>query len=150
MDRQNTLTANYDSTPLELLLIKLDGAKSEAAAASAIVAELERAIAKRAQENLKAVRQAQQKFEGTVSAVVEDKLIKSDIQKRVEWNQPVLLQACEKMVSDFNLDPADIVTYTLAIPERTYACLSPELRKLVEPARTVKHGKEKITVVEKE
>lgn len=149
MDKQNTLTANYDSIPLDLLLIKLEGAKAEADVAKRTVAELEKAITKRATPTVFAVRQAQQRFEGTVHAVVEGVEISSLIPKKVKWDQPALREAARQLETLGIVDPWDILKVDISIPERTYAALSPEILKIVSSARSVEHGKETISVVEK-
>lgn len=148
MDRQNTQTANYDSVPLPLLIAKLAMARGEADVSQRLVAEIERAIQKRATSTVFAVRQAQQKFEGTVHAVIEGVEIKSDVPKKVKWDQVKLNQAAQTLADKGIVDPWDILKVDMSIPERTYAALSPEILEIVSAARSIEHGKEKISIAE--
>jgi hypothetical protein len=88
---------------------------------------------------------------GTVHLPDEDGLtVKIEIPKRVEWDQHQLASAAAKIRDEWGDDPGDYLRVKYEVSESAYKAWPSSLRALFEPARTVKPGKPKFTIEQKE
>lgn len=69
------------------------------------------------------------------------------IPQRVSWNEQKLRQVAET-IRQHGDDPEQYIQYKLAVPESKYKNFPEQIRKVFEPARTVKPGKRSIKVEE--
>ncbi|MCF8026630.1 MAG: hypothetical protein K9K82_14230 [Desulfobacteraceae bacterium] len=67
------------------------------------------------------------------------------IPQRVSWDEKKLRQVAET-IRQHGDDPEQYIQYKLAVPESKYKNFSEQIRKVFEPARTVKPGKRSIKV----
>jgi hypothetical protein len=82
---------------------------------------------------------------GTTTIVENDKSVKVQVKKRVEWDQ----EALERISHSMRTDLVDhYVKKTLTIEERKYTTAPPDLQRLFQEARTAKIGGAIIEVVE--
>jgi hypothetical protein len=96
-------------------------------------------------------RACQQNETGTVRLEDEDGLaVKVEIPKRVEWDQAQLSGTAEKIVREWGEDPRQYLRIKYEVPESAFKSWPESLRKQFEPARTVKPGKPKFTIEQKE
>lgn len=72
--------------------------------------------------------------------------VSADLPKRVEWDQEKLSGVVE-LLSAEGEDPRHYVEITLRVSERRYAAWPPHIRKVFEPARTVRTGKETFQLI---
>ena len=82
---------------------------------------------------------------GTTTIVENDKSVKVQVKKRVEWDQ----EALERISHSMRADLVDhYVKKTLTIEERKYTTAPPDLQRLFQEARTASIGGAIIEVVE--
>lgn len=109
--------------------------------------KLEDAIQIKYENTARAELQQQKKDFGTVTINNGKFVIKTEISKKVVWNQNILADVFEKMEPEIR---RDIFNVTYAIDEKKYARLQPNMQAAVNPARTTQPGKIKIIIKEKE
>ena len=82
---------------------------------------------------------------GTTTIVDNDKSVKVQVKKRVEWDQ----EALERISDSMRADLVDhYIKKTLTIEERKYTTAPPDLQRLFQEARTASIGGAIIEVVE--
>ena len=135
----------YESEPLQLLVEKLELAEDRLNVEKKTVEAIQKAIAKRVSSALDAARKSLGKTEGVIHAVVEGCDVKSDIPKTVKWDKALLNTAAEKIAA-IGENPMQFIEWEPSVQERKWEVLPTQLRELIAPARTMKHGKEKISV----
>ena len=69
-----------------------------------------------------------------------DVTVVADLPKKVEWDQHELGEIVERIKAEGE-DPRDYVEVSLKVSERKYAAWPPHIRRVFEPARTVRTGK---------
>ena len=82
---------------------------------------------------------------GTTTIVENDKSVKVQVKKRVEWDQEALERISQSIRADL---ASHYVKKTLTIEERKYTTAPPDLQRLFQEARTAKIGGAIIEVVE--
>lgn len=83
---------------------------------------------------------------GLVSIPEGDYVVKIDTPKRVDWDQDILRSVQAIIVNEWKEKPEDYLKISLEVSEASYAAWPPVIRKMFEPARTVKPGKIKATL----
>jgi hypothetical protein len=91
-------------------------------------------------------RAADLKDTGTVGFADNGVTVVGDLPKRVEWDQEKLNGVVE-LLSAEGEDPRHYVEITFKVSERRYAAWPPHIRKVFEPARTVRTGKETFQLI---
>ena len=92
-------------------------------------------------DRAQALRRAQGKDAGAVRVEEEDGFVAvCDLPKKVEYDQDKLRVAVET-VRSWGSDPAEYVATEIKVSETRYGAWPSEIRKVFEPARTVKTGK---------
>lgn len=135
----------HDATPLPLLVEILDHVTEELAAVEKRKSEIKSAIERRVADAVTKARAELNKAEGTIHAVVEGCEVTSVIPKSIKWDEKALNIAADAMVK-LNLDPFDWIDFSPSVSEKKFDCMPKNVRDLVLPARTLKHGKEKLEV----
>lgn len=142
----NMPTGELAQMPVELLASLqaelAHAAKQLKAANTRFNTALEVRYATRAAE----VRQACGKDTGTVRLVDGDYTIVADLPKRIDWSQEQLAQIAAN-IADSGEDPAEFIDTKLTVSERKYGALPEAWRKGFEPARTVRVGALKVTLM---
>lgn len=90
-------------------------------------------------------RLANGKDQGRVHLKDEGFNITADLPKRVEWDQNKLADVVAK-IEEAGDNPAEYVKTVYEVSERAYTAWPASIRKVFEPARTVKNGKPKYTI----
>ena len=145
-DMLNMPTGDLAQMPVELLAAlqgELDHATKQLKSATArFSTALEVRYATRAAET----RQACGKDTGTVRLADGDYTVVADLPKRIDWHQEKLAQIAAN-ITDSGEDPAEFIETKLSVSERKYGALPEAWRKGFEPARTVKVGALKVTLM---
>jgi hypothetical protein len=139
-------TGELAQLPVELLAA-LQGelghaSKTLKAATTKFSAALEVRYATRAAE----ARSSCGKDTGTVRLVDGDYTVVADLPKRVDWDQAKLAQIAAN-IADSGENPAEFIDTKLTVSERKYGALPEVWRKGFEPARTVKVGTLKVSLM---
>lgn len=90
----------------------------------------------------------QQKETGILRIEEEGYVIAQDIAKKTDWDKKKLNEIIEKIKSQGD-DPAEYVDITYKISEHKFKSWPSFIRKVFEPARTIKHGKPTYTLTPK-
>ncbi len=93
------------------------------------------------------LRRAAQKDTGTVRFVDGEVTVKTDLQKRVAWDQAQLARMVERIRAAGD-DPAEIIDISYKVAERKFAAWPASMQEAFRHARTVHHGKLKITLLD--
>ena len=101
---------------------------------------LQSALNQRFGERAQSLRQAAGKQTGTVRLVEAGFEIVADLPKRVEYDQLRLKDAVDTLRS-WGEEPDDYVSFEIKVAEARFNAWPPAIRKLFEPARTLKTGK---------
>ena len=127
--------------PVEQLALLLDDLAEEKARIKRIDDWLNGALNLRYGDRAQALRRAQGKDAGTVRLDDDDGFVAvCDLPKKVEYDQDKLSAAVDT-VRSWGSDPAEFVSFEIKISETRYGAWPSEIRKVFEPARTVKTGK---------
>jgi hypothetical protein len=105
------------------------------------VAWLDGALSLRYSVRAHQARAADLKDTGTARFDDNGVIVVADLPKLVDWDQEKLNGVVE-LLSAEGEDPHHYVEITLKVSERRYAAWPPHIRKVFEPARTVRSGKE--------
>jgi len=145
-DMLNMPTGELAQMPVELLAslqAELSHAAKQLKSATArFSTALEVRYATRAEE----ARRTCGKDTGTVRLADGDYTVVADLPKRIDWHQEKLAQIAVN-IADSGEDPAEFIDTKLTVSERKYGALPKAWRKGFEPARTVKVGALKVTLV---
>jgi len=127
--------------PAEQLALLQEEAGDQLRSAEAISEWLNGAIAHKYTDRAAMARIEAAKDTGTVRLVDEDGVVVVvTTPKRVDWDQHLLAALVEK-IRAAGEDPAEYVRMKFDITERAYAAWPSHIRKVFEPARTVRAGK---------
>lgn len=129
--------ANLPVDQIAALLEDLADRKAETKAMDDL---LHTALAIRYGEQAAAIRRGEGKDTGTVSIGDGDFVIKADLPKKVDWDQPRMREA-EQAIRSWGEDPAQYITAVLSVPESRFNAWPESIRKVFEPARTVGTGR---------
>ena len=110
------------------------------------VAWLDGALNQKYAERAKAARADAGKDFGVVRLTDDGVTVVADIDKRVEWDESQLSALMERIATDGE-NPRDYVEVSLRVSERKYAAWPPHIRRVFEPARTVRSGKESFELI---
>ena len=110
------------------------------------VAWLDGALNQKYAERAKAARADAGKDFGVVRLTDGGVTVVADIDKRVEWDESQLSALMERIAADGE-NPRDYVEVSLRVSERKYAAWPPHIRRVFEPARTVRTGKESFELI---
>ena len=139
----------YQSLRLEQLREKRKQVELQLEDAKHALGEIDDAIHSKVDAEVAMSRKYHQKPDGTIRVVVDGVEVASTVPKRVEWDSDLLDEVCSQLeVQGYN--PMEYVKYKLSISETVYKKMPSDLRKMVDKARTTKHGKEKIELGESE
>lgn len=83
---------------------------------------------------------------GLVSLSEGEFVVKIDTPKKVDWDQSILRGLQSFITNEWKEKPEDYLKITLEVSEASYNAWPPVIRKVFEPARTVKPGKIKATL----
>ena len=83
---------------------------------------------------------------GTVRFEDNGVTIVADLPKKIDWDQEALTGVVELLTAEGE-DPRHYVEITFKVSERKYAAWPPHIRKVFEPARTVRTGKETFNLI---
>lgn len=119
-------------------------AVQEVAAMKAMARDFEVALHgvlnQRFRERAQQLRQEAGKTTGTVRFEDDGFTVIADLPKRVEYDQPKLKEAVEAL-RKWGENPDDYVGLEITVSETKYGAWPPAVRKLFEPARTLRTGK---------
>jgi hypothetical protein len=110
------------------------------------VAWLDGALNQKYAERAKVARADAGKDFGVVRLTDDGVTVVADIDKRVEWDESQLSALMERIAADGE-NPRDYVEVSLRVSERKYAAWPPHIRRVFEPARTVRSGKESFELI---
>ena len=91
-------------------------------------------------------RAADLKDTGTVRFDDNGVMVVADLPKKIDWDQDALNGVVELLTAEGE-DPRHYVEITFKVSERRYAAWPPNIRKVFEPARTVRVGKETFQLI---
>jgi len=127
--------------PIDQLALLLDDLAEEKARLKRLDDWLNGALALRYSERAQTLRRDQGKLAGIVRIEEADGFVAvCDVPKKPEYDQEKLRAAIETLRS-WGSDPDDYVTTEIKVSETKYGAWPPEIRRLFEPARTVRLGK---------
>jgi hypothetical protein len=107
---------------------------------------LEGALAMRYSHRAHQARAAQAKDTGTIRFEDNGVIIVADLPKRVDWDQDTLSGVADRLTAEGE-DPRHYIEAVFKVSERKYAAWPPHIRKVFEPARTVRTGKETFELI---
>lgn len=87
----------------------------------------------------------QQKETGILRIEEDGQVITQDITRKTDWDKKKLAEIIEKIKSQGD-DPAEYVDVTYKVSEHKFKSWPSFIRKVFEPARTVKNGKPSYTI----
>ncbi len=135
----------HDSAPLPLLVEQLALAEERLEIEKKNVDAIRAAMARRVADAVAEARAESLKTEGRIRCVVEGCEVVSDVPKKVTWDEKILDAAAAKIAA-MNEDPHRFIDWKASVSERKFEVLPAAIRQLIEPARTMSHGKEKIEI----
>ncbi len=145
-DMLNMPTGELSQMPVELLA----GLQAELAHATtqlkAATVRFSTALDVRYATRAAEARRACAKDTGTVRLADGDYTVVADLPKRVDWDQAKLAQIAAN-IADSGENPAEFIDTKLTVSERKYGALPEVWRKGFEPARTVKVGTLKVSLM---
>ena len=114
--------------------------------AKAMVAWLDSALLMKYAERAKAARLDAGKDFGATRFADGEVTIVAELPKRVDWDQHELGQLVERIKGEGD-DPREYVEVSLKVSERKYTSWPLHIRKLFEPARTVRTGAQSFSLI---
>lgn len=114
--------------------------------AKAMVAWLDSALLMKYAERAKAARLDAGKDFGATRFADGEVTIVAELPKRVDWDQHELGQLVERIKGEGD-DPREYVEVSLKVSERKYTSWPLHIRKLFEPARTVRAGAQSFSLI---
>jgi hypothetical protein len=103
------------------------------------------AISLRFADHVQALRREAGKDTGTVRFEQDCVTVVADLPKRVDWDQALIAGVVERIRAAGD-DPNQYVDITIKVPERKYTAWPENIRTAFAPARTVRMGKQSITL----
>ena len=129
------------SLPVDQLVLLLDDLAEEKARLKRLDDWFNGVLNLRYGERAQALRRAHGKDAGTVRIEDDDGFVAvCDLPKKPEYDQEKLRAAVETIRS-WGSDPGEFVTTEIKVSETRYGAWPSEIRKVFEPARTLKTGK---------
>lgn len=106
--------------------------------------KLEAAMERRFGDAMRSALAAKQSDTGTIHLTEDEQDITVTIGKTVDWNQDELRKAMAT-IEAWGEDPREYLSLKLSVAESAYKAWPDSIRKVFEPARTMKPGKPKFT-----
>jgi len=133
------------SLPIEVLAALAASLAEMKTLAADAEARLNAGLDVRFGDRARQLRAAEGKDSGRVRLADGLFVVVADVAKRVDWDQDKLAAviACIHQAGD---DPAEYVRTTYEVSERSYTAWPQHIRRLFEPARTVKLGKPRYVI----
>ena len=128
------------SLPTDHLMLLLEDVAAQKADTKRLDDKLNDAMGRRWTEAAAAARRAKDKDTGSVTLDEGEFVIRADLPKKVEWNQPALHNIAE-VVRAWGDPLTDYISVKLDVSEAKYNAWPSTIRELFEPARTVGTGK---------
>lgn len=100
---------------------------------------VEAAIAMKYTDQIRAKRQRMEKDTGVIHIDDDGYRLTTDVTKKTEWDQEKLEQIVASIHNQGD-NPLEYVDVTYKVPERKYTAWPESIRKVFEPARTIKTG----------
>ena len=138
--------AEIVALPAEELARLQEEADDNLRKAKLTIAWLDAALTKKYADRARTARADDDKDFGVARFRDGDVTIVAELPKKVEWDQHELGQLVERIKVEGE-DPRDYVEVSLKVSERKYAAWPPHIRKVFEPARTVRTGKETFELI---
>ena len=131
--------------PIEVLSALADSLAEMKAFVADAEARLNAGLDLRFGERARQLRAADGKDSGRVRLGDGLFVIVADVPKRIDWDQDKLA-AIVSRIRQSGDDPAEFVRTTYEVSERAYAAWPSAIRRLFEPARTLKLGKPRYAI----
>lgn len=144
--RNDTASNRFDGMTLPRLMAAKESAQAELSAAKSLCDMVDTAIRARVAEAVETARHDFDKHEGAIHVVVDGCDVKSTVPKIVAWNTDALDSAAAGLTA-IGHQAADWIDFKLSVSERKYSSAPHEVREILDRARTLKHGAEKIDVI---
>jgi hypothetical protein len=112
--------------------------------------KLTTALDLRYSERARRARAAEGKDTGRVRLVDEDFEVIADLPKATVWDQRKLATVFSVIAEQWRENPHEYITVKYGVPESKFSAWPTPVRKLFEPARTVKPGKPSYSLAKKE
>ena len=135
--------------PVEMLAILQREIDEAAKRVKAAKARFDGGLTIRYATRAEELRHTSGKDTGTVRFDDGDFTVMADLPKRVVWDQGKLADMVERIRAAGD-DPAEYIDISFKVPERKYAAWPEGIRKGFEPARTVRPGSLKVSLVSQE
>ena len=133
------------SLPIEVLSSLAAGIAKMKSFVAEAEARLNAGLDVRFSDRARQLRAADGKDSGRIRLGEGDFVIIADLPKRVEWDQDQLAAIVARIRRSGD-DPAEYVRTTYEVAERAYTAWPSAIRRLFEPARTVKVGKSRYSI----
>ena len=144
----NTPQGDLANMPPQILAALIAEAKIKVDHYKLIQERLQGIVNFKYQDTFNHNRTAQEKETGLLRIEEEGYVIAQDITKKTDWDKKKLVEIIEKIKSQGD-DPAEYVDVTYKISEHKFKSWPSFIRKVFEPARTIKHGKPTYTLTPK-
>ena len=144
----NTPQGDLANIPPQILAALIAEAKIKVDHYKLIQERLQGIVNFKYQDTFNHNRTAQEKETGLLRIEEEGYVIAQDITKKTDWDKKKLVEIIEKIKSQGD-DPAEYVDVTYKISEHKFKSWPSFIRKVFEPARTIKHGKPTYTLTPK-
>jgi len=141
-------SVGLDGLTYSQLYTRIGNTIAEATTVKGRLDDLNAEVAKRLGESIKKALADDGKEHGTANLSLQDGITaKGVVDKKVEWDSAKLLAIAQTMPWNRAVAVFKIV---FSVPEKIYAgikAVDPDLLKLIDAARTTKHGEPKITLI---
>lgn len=144
----NTPQGDLANMPPQILAALIAEAKIKVDHYKLIQERLQGIVNFKYQDTFNHNRTAQEKETGLLRIEEEGYVIAQDITKKTDWDKKKLVEIIEKIKSQGD-DPAEYVDITYKVSEHKFKSWPSFIRKVFEPARTIKHGKPTYTLTPK-
>jgi hypothetical protein len=114
--------------------------------AKALMAWLDSALLMKYADRAKTARTDAGKDFGSTRFADGEVTVVAELPKRVDWNQHELSELVERIKGEGD-DPREYVEVSFKVSERKYASWPLHIRKLFEPARTVRAGAQSFSLI---
>lgn len=137
--------AEIAQLPAEHLALLQEDATAALDASKRLKEWIDGAITLRFGDRAQAARREAGKDTGTVRFEQDGVTVVADLPKKVDWDHGLIAAVVER-IRNSGEDPAQYVDITIKVPERKYTAWPENIRAAFAPARTVKTGKQSITL----
>jgi len=142
--------ADLEALSVDQLLLIQQEITDEATKIKGIVGIYETILSKRYEKSIAEAYKAKDDEYGKATFADGEHIIEIETPKNVKWDNDKMKTAEKKLRDEWEEDPEEYITYTRKVPEATFNAWPGAIKKLFEPARSVKAGKRKISIKQKE